>query len=429
MLDPPGLGCLERRISQLNHDFARSAFVPHDISQPIPGFGAGPLAGLTVAVKDMYDVAGECTGGGSPAWLAAQVPARQHSGVVRRVLEAGATVVGKTICDEFFYSTVGANAHYGTPVNPRAPGRIPGGSSSGSAAATAAGACDLAIGSDTGGSVRVPAALCGIYGIRTTHGRFDFTGAMAMAPSFDAGGWFAATPGVFRRAGDVLLQGAGVPGRVDRVVVLDDALETSDAAIAGIVEETVTLAGSAIPTVERARAGGKELDTWREAMRIVQAYEVWQTFGAFLETRLSDVGPGVQDRMRAAREVTADQADAARATLSACTARLDELTPPGTVLALPTTAVIAPRVDETPEGLETYRVSGMRLSCMASISGLPQVTLPIGLLDGAPVGVSLLGWRGGDEALLDLALALGPLAGSVVRTTGAASPQEGHTSA
>ena len=153
-----------------------SAFVPHDLTAPLSGAGAGPLAGLSAAVKDMYNIAGYRTGGGNPDWLAAQAPATSTAAAVARILDAGATIIGKTICDEFFYSVSGANAHYGTPINPRAPDRLPGGSSSGSASATAAGACDFALGSDTGGSVRVPAAFCGIYGIRPTHGRIDLSG-------------------------------------------------------------------------------------------------------------------------------------------------------------------------------------------------------------------------------------------------------------
>ncbi len=120
---------------------------------------------------------------------------------VQKLLDAGATITGKTVCDEFFYSVAGVNAHYGTPVNPRAPGRLPGGSSTGSASAAASGACDIAIGSDTGGSIRVPSSFCGLYGIRTTHGRVDLTGAMHMADSFDAAGWFANGPGTFRKVG------------------------------------------------------------------------------------------------------------------------------------------------------------------------------------------------------------------------------------
>ena len=120
---------------------------------------------------------------------------------MQKLLDAGATVIGKTICDEFFFSVTGANAHYGTPVNPRAPGRLPGGSSSGSASAVASGACDFALGSDTGGSVRIPASFNGLYGLRPTLNRIDLSGAQAMAPSFDVPGWFAASPGVFRKVG------------------------------------------------------------------------------------------------------------------------------------------------------------------------------------------------------------------------------------
>ena len=156
------------------------AFVPHSLP-PMAGSGQGPLVGHTFAVKDLYDIAGYATGGGSPDWLRTHEPATQTSGAVQRLLDAGADMVGKTVCDELFYSFTGANAHYGTPVNVRAPGHLPGGSSSGSAAATAAGLCEFALGSDTGGSVRLPASFCGLYGLRPTHGRVDLSHAMAMA--------------------------------------------------------------------------------------------------------------------------------------------------------------------------------------------------------------------------------------------------------
>ncbi len=182
-----------------------SPFVPHNIEAPLRGQANGPLSGLTGVLKDMYAIAGERAGGGSPEWLKHAAPAQEHSGVVKKLLAAGADITGKTISDEFFYSITGANAHYGTPTNPKAPNRLPGGSSGGSASAIAAGTCDFAIGSDTGGSVRIPAAFCGLYGIRPTHGRIDLTGVMAMAPSFDVPGWFASSPGVFRKIGEVLL--------------------------------------------------------------------------------------------------------------------------------------------------------------------------------------------------------------------------------
>src|SRR5437660_1533313 len=202
---------------------SHTAFVPHDLTAPLRGAPAGPLAGLTAVVKDMFDIVGTRTSGGNPDWLNTHPPASSSAAAVIKILDAGAAVVGKTVCDEFFYSITGANARYGTPVNPRAPGRLPGGSSSGSAAAAAAGACDFALGSDTGGSARVPAAFCGLYGIRPTHGRIDMTGAMPMAPSFDVPGWFASGPGVFRRVGEVLLEGAGVRAKPRQLIILDDA--------------------------------------------------------------------------------------------------------------------------------------------------------------------------------------------------------------
>src|SRR6185369_16173489 len=191
----------------------RSAFVPHDLKAPLKGAASGPLAGLTAVVKDMYEIAGERMSCGNPTWLEVHQPATQHCPPVQKLLDAGATIIGKTVCDEFFYGVTGANAHYGTPQNIRAPGRLPGGSSAGSAAAVGAGLCDFALGSDTGGSVRIPASFNGIYGLRPTHERIAHRGVADMAPTLDVPGWFAATPGVFRNVGAVLLDTASrVPG-------------------------------------------------------------------------------------------------------------------------------------------------------------------------------------------------------------------------
>src|SRR3974390_832868 len=182
----------------------------------------------------MYDIAGSRTGGGSPDWLAAQKPAGRHASAVEKILAAGATITGKTICDEFFYSVSGVNAHYGKPSNVRARGRVPGGPSSGSAAACGANACDFALGSDTGGSVRIPASFNGVYGLRPSHGRVDLTGARTMAPSFDGAGWFANGPGILRRGGTVLLQGNPVDARTVRLLVATDAFAQADAEVASL---------------------------------------------------------------------------------------------------------------------------------------------------------------------------------------------------
>ena len=383
-----------------------SFFVPHDLKAPIKGAIGGLLAGLTAAVKDMYDIMGERTGGGSPEWLAAREPAAVHAAAVANILDAGATIIGKTVCDEFFYSVTGANAHYGTPVNIRAPGRLPGGSSAGSAAATAAGACDFALGSDTGGSVRMPAALCGIYGIRPTHGRVDLSGAMPMAPSFDVGGWFASGPGVLRRVSECLLEGEGIRASIRRLAVAEDAFAEADPEIAALLRNALARMAGALPKPETVTIAPDGLDSWREAFRILQARETWANYGAFIEKNRPRLGPGIKERFAFAATVTEEAAAAARHRCGLARDHIRKTIQPGTIVALPTSPCISPFTDTPADALNSFRTRVMRLTCIAGLSGLPQVTIPIGTLAGCPVGLSFIGWHGADEALLDVAVAL-----------------------
>lgn len=385
----------------------RSAFVPHDISAPIKGAATGPLAGLTAAVKDMYDIAGSTTGNGSPTWLQTHRPATKNAAAVQRILDAGATVIGKTVCDEFFYSVTGANAHYGTPVNPRAPRRLPGGSSSGSASAVASGACDVALGSDTGGSVRIPASFNGLYGLRPTLNRVDATGATEMAPSFDTPGWFSAGPGLLRTLGSILLDTNTVPARIERVIVLEDAFAEADEAVAELLRRALEMMVCDLPLIEHARIAPQGFDPWREAFRVVQAFETWRSFGEFIQRERPDPGPGIRERLEAASRVTGAEADASRAVIAEARAHIRRVVTPGTLLALPTAPCIAPLVDGSAAEMDKFRTRVMRLTCTAGVAGLPQVNLPAGTLDGCPVGLSFIGWAGGDEALLDLACVLG----------------------
>lgn len=384
----------------------RSAFVPHDLAEPIAGAASGPLAGLTAAVKDMYDIAGYTAGCGNPTWLETHKPAAKTAGCVQQLLDAGATISGKAICDEFFYSVTGANAHYGTPLNPRAPGRLPGGSSSGSASAVASGTCDFALGSDTGGSVRIPASFNGLYGIRPTLNRIDLSGVQAMAPSFDVPGWFANSPGVFRKVGAVLLDARRVPGKVQRVIALEDAFENADSDVADLLRSALEFMTDNLPPVAHARISLEGFDPWREAIRTLQAYEVWQTFGDFVTRQRPAIGPGVRERIEYAARVTAAEAQAARQIQAQAREHILQTARPGTILALPTAPCIAPLIDGTAEEMDQFRTRVMRLTCIAGMAGLPQMNLPIGTLNGCPVGLSFIGWLGGDEALLDLACEL-----------------------
>jgi amidase len=187
-----------------------------------------------------------------------------------------------------------------------------------------------------------------------------------------------------------------------------------DEPVATLVDAVVAAARDRLPAARHDRAAPGGLDTWREAMRIVQAREVWASFGEFITKRRPNLGAGIRERMEFAARISDEQAAAARDGTAKATRRMHELAVPGAVLALPTAPSIAPPLATPADELESFRVRVMRLVCMASISGLPQVTIPAGTADGAPVGLSFIGWRGGDEELLSLATTMGPLVGSAL---------------
>lgn len=384
----------------------RKPFVPHDLRAPIVGAPAGPLAGLTAAIKDMYDIAGERTGGGNPDWLALQKPAAKTCPSVQKLLDAGATVIGKAITEEFFFSVIGINAHYGAPVNVRARDRVPGGSSSGSASATAAGICDFALGSDTGGSVRVPASFCGLYGIRPTHGRVDLSGAMAMAPSLDAAGWFSCGPGLFRKLGAVLLTGQSIAAEIRHMIVPDDAIAECDPAVVALMDKALAAMADDLPKPAHEKLAPNGLEAWRECFRVVQGYEVWREYGDFVTRHQPKLGVGVKERMQFASTVTERDLAAANTVREMARNRAAALVKPGTFIVLPTSPSIAPRLDTPESELDNFRARVMRITTFASLTGLPQVTIPVGTIEGCPSGLSFIGWHGGDETLLDLAARL-----------------------
>src|SRR6476469_7603973 len=223
-----------------------NAFVPGPRIR-VDGAQDGPLSGLTFAAKDLFDVAGVPTGGGNHDWARTNPMPTRHAWAVQALLDAGATLIGKTITDEVSLGILGENAFDGTPLNTKAPDRVPGGSSSGSAAAVAASVCDTALGTDTGGSVRVPASFCGLFGIRPTHGRLPLDGMLPQAPSSDTTGWFARDAETFAQVSSVLL-GEPIPDALpSRLVVAVAAFGFADpdvaAALRPMVERLAALIG------------------------------------------------------------------------------------------------------------------------------------------------------------------------------------------
>jgi amidase len=385
-----------------------NAFVPGTLA-PIRGKAGGPLDGLSFAVKDLFDVAGLPTGGGNHDWaLAHPVPAR-HAWAVQTLLDAGASFVGKTITDEVSLGILGENAFDGTPINTAAPERVPGGSSSGSAAAVAAGLCDTALGTDTGGSVRVPASFCGLYGIRPTHGRLDLTGMLPQAPSSDTTGWFARDAETFARVSTALLGEA--PGALPtRLLIATDAFAFADPEVAEALQPMVARLSRIVGEVREEIMAPQGLSVWARAQRTLQPVEAWNTFRHWVETANPRMAFSVAAGLLNGARMPAGEQQWAEMMRLEARARLRQLLPPGTILCLPTTAFPAPLRGLSQPALQPLKD---RISCLCSQGGLtgsPQVSLPGATVNGAPVGLSIIGGRGTDATLIAVARAMGAAA-------------------
>jgi amidase len=358
-------------------------------------------------VKDIYDIAGHKTGFGSPDWLRTHEAATRTAPVVQQLLDAGADVVGKTQTDELTYSLQGENAHYGTPVNVNAPGRIPGGSSSGSAAAVAGGVCDFALGSDTGGSVRAPASFCGVYGIRPTHGRISLEGACALAASFDTCGWFARNAGMLERVGHVLF-GETTAETPRRLLIAQDAFALAGEEVRNALEPAMGRVCALLGEPQVVMVAPEGLSQWWfELFRVLQGAEVWAQHGAWVTRVQPQLGPGVRQRIEWTATIDSAEIPAAKAKREEIALRMDRLLADGAVLMLPTLPGIAPLCNSPPAATEDLRARAMGLLCIAGLARLPQVTLPLASLDGCPLGLSLVARRGADTMLLAIAKNLG----------------------
>ncbi len=373
------------------------AFVSHS-PEPTQWVNDGPLAGLSFAVKDLFDLAGVKSAWGNPDRLRDAAPALATAPAVTAPLMAGARLIGKTHTDELACGMFGMNPHFGTPINPKAPQRVPGGSSSGSASAVAAGLCDFALGTDTGGSIRVPASFCGIYGLRTTYGRISTAGIMAMAPSFDTVGWLARDATTLRRVGEVYFGAIEKPGPT-RLLLARDAFDVPEPQI-----------GRALLPLARALGGSSEIalyphgvEEWLDAFRPLQLNELWCTHGAWATVPGRVLSQAVRERIELAQ--TPKPADVARATLARdrLTQRLIALLGSDGILIIPTAHDLPPLRDAPISAQAAFREKTLALTSVASLARLPQINLPATYVEGCPVGLSLIAGPYRDELLLALA--------------------------
>ncbi|WP_411348833.1 amidase [Paenibacillus sp. WLX2291] len=373
----------------------------------------GQLSGLTFGVKDVFALEGYTSSAGNPDWLRTHSPAEQTAPAIRKLLEAGAELRGTTHTDELMYSLNGQNVHYGTPVNPQAPDRIPGGSSSGSAVAVSAGLRDFAIGTDTGGSVRIPSSYCGIYGIRPTHGLVDIHGVIPLAQGFDTVGWMANSADVLYRVGQALLQDVAAAAQphsgdsFDIVYWPQEAwagaeAETSEL-LRQVAERLLSGASSQEGAVkqEQIAIAPEGLAAWMTAFRTVQGIEIWEQHQQWIEEVQPTFADDIAGRFQWASTLQREQSGEAFALMNEVRDRLHQLLGNNGLLILPTATGPAPAVHIEGEANEQRRSRTMQLSCIAGLSGLPQVSIPAGLIEGAPVGLSVIAGPGQDLRLLD----------------------------
>jgi amidase len=378
----------------------------------VAGEPGGPLSGMRFAVKDLFDVAGTPTGAGNPDWLAEAPVARRHAPAVAGLLEAGAELWGKTVTDELAFSLSGTNVHYGTPTNPAGTDRIPGGSSSGSATAVAGGVVDLALGTDTGGSIRVPASYCGIFGLRPTHGRIDISGVVPLARGFDTVGLLAADGGRLAAGWRALSAGGAASRRADgasrtfrRLVLAADLIELADDGCAEVlVAEVNALASELDLEVATARlAPPGDLARWLGAFRCCQMVEAWDAHGEWIIRRQPDFGPGVAERFAMAAATDLDEAAAALSVRGEVSLAFEDVLGADGVLVQPAASGPAPLIATSSDVKQDLRLRTLLLTAPAGLAGAPVVAMPLARAKGLPLGVAFVGRPGDDDALVELA--------------------------
>lgn len=374
------------------------AFVPGPRARLAP-LASGPLDGLTFVAKDLIDVAGYVTGGGNPDWARQQKPAARSAPVVDRLLRSGATLVGKTITDELAFSLEGENEHHGTPVNPRAPDRLPGGSSSGSAVAVAAKLADLGLGTDTGGSVRVPASFCGLFGYRPSHGRVSLEGVIRFAPSYDTVGLLTRNAVHLQLAAQCLLGTPTISPPHGRLLLATDAFALAEPEAAIALKDATRFLGS----FEEVNVFAGRPGDFLEAYAILQGLDIVREHSDFLD---SDpiFGATIKPRFDGVRALDLAAGGQWSSWRVETTVRLRQLLPPGTFLALPAAPSVAPLRFLRDEAAGRFYDAALTLGSIAGHAGLPAVSLPLATLHGCPLGLSLVAGPGEDEALLATAV-------------------------
>lgn len=368
----------------------------------LPGAASGPLAGLSFGLKDLFDVAGHVSTFGNPDWARTHPPAAITAPCVTMLTEAGAAMAGKTVTVELAAGLTGENLWYGMPTNPACPDRVPGGSSCGSAAGLAAGLFDFALGSDTAGSVRIPASYCGVYGIRPSWGIVNACGVLPLGPSFDTVGWFAREASLLRRVGEVLLP-PDAPRALGPLLKVEEAWMNADPAVAAALTPALERLEAAFGRAMQVEVAVEGLAAFFDAFRACNNEENLSALGAWVASAKPKLSPAVQARFEQAPHQPAAKSAWARHLRATAGARIRGLLGGGAVLVFPTSPMIAPKRDVSADEIQVLRERTIGVTSISGFSGAPEITLPAAKVSGAPVGLSLVAAPGADRALLAFA--------------------------
>jgi amidase len=388
-------------------------WVPGSVS--LPATGHGPLDHVTLAVKDMISVAGHVSSFGHPRWRETHPPSGETAPALSRLLAAGASVTGLAKLDQLAYSLIGNVGEGVAPLNSRFPGRFTGGSSSGPAAAVAAGLTEAGLGTDTAGSIRVPAAACGLFGFRPTHGLVSTRGVLPLAPSFDVVGVLARRAALLGQVAETLLaasEAARGPVRLRTVWVPADVLAGISPELAAAVQGTArVIAHASGCAVSECPPGSFPYEEVADLFARLQGREVWRVHGSWLSENRQFLAPDVQSRVDRAEALSraSPQHQADDRAWPGYVSRLGDVFPPDSVAVLPVIAGLPPRRGAGPEELLAFRAGTFRLTAPASLAGRPELVVPVHhRASGQRFGVGILGPDGGDVALLRIASLICP---------------------
>tara|TARA_R110001583_G_scaffold1583_2_gene12305 strand:+ start:10807 stop:11985 length:1179 start_codon:yes stop_codon:yes gene_type:complete len=358
----------------------------------IAPLSAGSLSGYQFVFKDLFDVQGYQTGAGNPKWLSSHSPAKSTSPLIIALLKQGAECVGRVQTDELAYSLNGQNIHYGTPINPLASDCIPGGSSSGSAVAVARGDADFSIGTDTGGSVRVPASYCGLFGLRPTLGKLPLQHCFELAGSFDTAGIFSRSLALLQRVYTALIPDAETTPKVDALYLDNCFVDYFSEARLSQLETWCKNANIQLVKGDYLAHSGSKPAELSELFRTIQGFEIIKNHDDWLNKFGESLDPAIFERVKWSRMISEEQYLEAKTLQALFKQKIQtQLQKNNFLWVIPTTPAGPPKLTMRDDVLVAYRSNLMGLTSVAGLSGLPQLHLPMQDLVEGPCGVSLMG--------------------------------------